>query len=597
MEKNKTTITSRQRLATATARALSQHQNFNPDLAADNMPEGTLPVPKDPTKLTQLRAVTDAMALRQRYHNTAIHCRWQPTTSPARKLFAIAEQIRCETRGSCHLLGVKANLATAHGTQYRNRNAIPMGPQSLEQVVGLIIRDRLLGVDLPEPLRIQLSNHQDALWPKIGRYMTGLERYVDDQVAFGRNLIGMIKALGLQSGTCREESSSSDLQDQCEAPGTNNQVAAVTPENRRKNPRGHHHHDLQDIDPSAEHHERSEKHADRYQQYKRPHRRFISTDPQDNKSIGYRVYTQKFDEEVTAASLCSTEELIKLRKRLDKQFPPIRRHLSRLSRLLQLRFRTPQYSNWDFDQEEGELDPNRLSRVLIAPQSPIAFKTASRDGDCDILVTILIDNSGSMRGKPITVAALSADMLAATLERCSIKVEILGFTTRKWNGGASRQQWVDDGCPPSPGRLGDLLHIIYKSADTPWRRSRNGMGLTQRTSLLKENVDGEALLWAYQRMRYRPEPRQILMVIADGAPQDDATLSANGFSYLDHHLRRVIDFIETRTPIELVAIGIGHDITDYYQQAIRLNQISDLGLEMTKSLCRLFSQKQKRNYR
>ncbi|PID40905.1 MAG: cobaltochelatase subunit CobT [Proteobacteria bacterium] len=594
MEKNKQIITSQRRIATSTARALSQHQDFNPDLDADPPLEGILPVPTDPIGLTQLRAATDSLAMRQRHHDTRVHSRWLPATAPANKLFSIAEQIRCETWGSRHLLGVKANLAAAHGAQYQKRKAIALEPQSLEQVVGLIIRNRLIGIDLPEPLRTQLLDHQDALWPKIGRYMVDLEGCVDDQDRFGRCLLGMIKTLGLQSGTCRQENPSSDQQEACESPGTNYAVTAENPEDRRKNARGKHQHDLPDIDPSSEHHERSEKHAERYLQHKRPLRKSPSADLQNKDGDGYRVYTRNFDTEVTAVSLCSTEMLAKLRKRLDKQYPPIRRHLSRLSRLLQLRFRSQAYSNWDFDQEEGELDPNRLSRVLIAPQSPLSFKTISREGDCEILVTILIDNSGSMRGKPITVAALSADMLAATLEQCGIKVEILGFTTRKWNGGASRQQWVDDGCPSNPGRLGELLHIIYKSADTPWRRSKNGMGLTQKTSLLKENIDGEALLWAYQRMRCRSEPRQILMVIADGAPQDDATLTANGFSYLDRHLRRVIDFIETRTPIELVAIGIGHDITDYYEQAIRLNHIGELGLEMTKSLYRLFSQNTKR---
>jgi cobaltochelatase CobT len=462
--------------------------------------------------------------------------------------------------------------------------------------VGLIIRERLLGLDLPEPLSIQLSNHQDALWPTIGRYLTDLEQYVADQATFGRNLIMMFRALGLESEGYQQDGKSTDLTEKCEDPGINNQVAADTPEDRRSNPVGQHHQEMQDIEQSTEHNESSDQHLDHYQRHKRSTHEFISTTSHEQKDIPYRVYSREFDEEVTAASLCSTQELAKLRQRLDQQFPPNRRNLSHLSRFLQLHLRAQQYHSWDFDREEGELDPTRLSRVLTTPLLPPVFKTANQGDNVDTLVTILIDNSGSMRGKPITVSALCADMLAATLERCGIKVEILGFTTRSWHGGASRQKWLDNGCSPSPGRLSDLRHIIYKSADTPWRRSRNGRGLTQKFSLLKDNIDGEALLWAHQRMLCRPEQRQILMVIADGAPQDDATLSANGWLYLDHHLRRVIDFIETRSAIELVAIGIGHDITDYYQQAICLSNIDDLGLVMTKSLCKLFGQKLKRTH-
>jgi cobaltochelatase CobT len=302
----------------------------------------------------------------------------------------------------------------------------------------------------------------------------------------------------------------------------------------------------------------------------------------------YRSYTTEFDEVVVSEDLCDTEELSRLRQQLDQHLANLQGVVSRLANRLQRRLLAKQTRSWEFDLEEGILDAGRLTRVVIDPVHPLSFKI-ERDTDFrDTVVSLLIDNSGSMRGRPITVAAMSADILARTLERCGVKVEILGFTTRSWKGGLSREKWVNEGKPKTPGRLNDLRHIIYKAADQPWRRARRNLGLMLREGLLKENIDGEALLWAYQRLVGRPEQRRILMVISDGAPVDDATLSANPGNYLERHLRDAIDFIENRSDVELTAIGIGHDVTRYYRRAVTLIDAEELGGTMMNALADLF---------
>jgi len=305
----------------------------------------------------------------------------------------------------------------------------------------------------------------------------------------------------------------------------------------------------------------------------------------------YKIYTGQFDEVVNAKELCEPEELQKLRKMLDKQLTHLQGVITRLANKLQRKLLAQQTRSWKFDLEEGILDSARLSRAVANPYWPISYKQESETEFRDTVVTLLIDNSGSMRGRPITIAAMSTDILARTLERCGVKVEILGFTTRAWKGGSAREKWLSDGKPHSPGRLNDLRHIIYKPADSPWRHTRSNLGLMLREGLLKENIDGEALLWAYHRLMGRPEQRKILMVISDGAPVDDSTLSANQGNYLEEHLRRVIHFIEGKTPIQLLAIGIGHDVTRYYQRAVTLVDAEELGGAITEKLAELFDEK------
>jgi cobaltochelatase CobT len=307
----------------------------------------------------------------------------------------------------------------------------------------------------------------------------------------------------------------------------------------------------------------------------------------------YKVFTNQFDEEIGAEDLCDAEELKRLRNYLDKQLSNLQGVVARLANRLQRRLMAQQNRSWDFDLEEGVLDASRLTRVVIDPMHPLSFKMEQDTEFRDTVVTLLLDNSGSMRGRPITVAATCADILARTLERCGVKVEILGFTTRAWKGGQSREKWLASGKPPNPGRLNDLRHIVYKSADTPWRRARRNLGLMMREGLLKENIDGEALIWAHNRLLGRPEQRRILMVISDGAPVDDSTLSVNSGNYLERHLRQVIMDIENRSPVELIAIGIGHDVTRYYKRAVTIVDAEELGGAMTEKLAELFAEKQR----
>ena len=304
----------------------------------------------------------------------------------------------------------------------------------------------------------------------------------------------------------------------------------------------------------------------------------------------YHVYTNQFDEIVNAEDLCDSDELTRLRNYLDKQLSSLQGIVARLANRLQRRLMAQQNRSWDFDLEEGLLDAARLSRVVVDPLHALSFKVEKEMRFRDTVVTLLLDNSGSMRGRPITVAATCADILARTLERCGVKVEILGFTTRAWKGGQSREKWLAAGKPQSPGRLNDLRHIIYKSADTPWRRSRRNLGLMMREGLLKENIDGEALIWAHNRLLGRPEQRRILMVISDGAPVDDSTLSVNSGNYLERHLRQVIGDIEGKSPVELIAIGIGHDVTRYYRRAVTIVDAEELGGAMTEKLAELFNE-------
>ncbi|MGH6917873.1 MAG: cobaltochelatase CobT-related protein, partial [Geminicoccaceae bacterium] len=310
--------------------------------------------------------------------------------------------------------------------------------------------------------------------------------------------------------------------------------------------------------------------------------------PPGGEGLAYRVFTTRFDEVVEAHELCSVLELARLRSQLDHQLGRLQGMVGRMANRLQRRLLAQQTRSWDFDLDEGLLDTARLTRVVINPEHPLSFKLEKDTDFRDTVVSLLIDNSGSMRGRPIAVAAMCADILARTLERCGVKVEILGFTTRSWKGGQGREQWLREGKRPNPGRLNDLRHIVYKPADSPWRRARRNLGLMLREGLLKENIDGEAILWAHQRLLGRPEQRQILMVISDGAPVDDSTLSANPGNYLEQHLRQVIEWIEQRSPVELLAIGIGHDVTRYYRRAVTISDPEQLGGAMLSELAELF---------
>ena len=540
--------------------------------------------PKTPKAgdMTRLRGMSDQLALRLRYHDRRVHHGRVPSGDDARKLFDALEQVRVEALGCRRLAGVKHNLASLIEERCQGFDGISGRDQAqLGTAVDLILREKLVGRPLPAAARPMVDQWREWLGERIGAHLKRLGESIDDQDTFARAAADLIRALDLMADDTEDgETDENETADEAapETPKPGDSLA-----------------DTDTIEAGA-----WEEVADSGED------RLTVGDGEEpaGPTMGerhwpdnsaplhetYRVYCTEFDEVVEAETLCDSEELARLRAQLDRQLYRLQGVVSRLANRLQRKLMAKQTRSWDFDLEEGILDAGRLARVVVDPVHPLSFKM-ERDTDFrDTVVSMLIDNSGSMRGRPITVAAMSADILARTLERCGVKVEILGFTTRAWKGGSTRERWIVDGKPPGPGRLNDLRHIVYKSADQPWRRGRKSLGLMLREGLLKENIDGEALLWAHARLLGRPEQRRILMVISDGAPVDDATLSANPGNYLERHLRQVIDWIETRSDIELTAIGIGHDVTRYYRRAVTIVDAEELGGTMMQNLSDLFDE-------
>jgi len=431
---------------------------------------------------------------------------------------------------------------------------------------------------------------------KIGEELADLRGSCADQAAFGRHARKLLTELGVDAPSeaddpTPEEEEDADAGDQTE--GEETPESTVGDESPDLSASGDYESD--EVDPGAGQDEQESEGSDQTpdapdvgEEPGDPGRRML--DPTFESGEGYRAFTEAHDETVAAEGLCDADELAKLRRMLDQQLSALQGVIGRLANRLQRRLMAQQRRSWLFDQEEGALDAGRLARVIANPTTPLSYKREKDSEFRDTAVTLLIDNSGSMRGRPITVAAMSADILARTLERCQVKVEILGFTTRAWKGGEARRAWLEAGKPANPGRLNDLRHIIYKPADAPWRRARRNLGLMLREGLLKENIDGEALLWAHRRLLGRPEHRRILMVISDGAPVDDSSLSVNPGNFLERHLREVINAIETRSPVDLVAIGIGHDVTRYYRRAVTIVDAEQLGGAMMEKLAELFEQ-------
>ena len=532
--------------------------------------------------VTRLRGMSDQLALRLRYHDRRVHRRRIPAGADARRLFDALEQVRIEALGCRRLAGVEHNLAALTEERCRDFDGISGRDEAqLGPAIDLMLRQKLGTRPLPTAARPMVDQWRQWLGKRIESHLNRLENCIDDQDAFARAAAGLIRALDLTVDDTEDGDTEDDeTADEAEPEGPDPQDS------------------LSDADASeaGAWEEDADSGEDRLalgdgEEPAGPtmgERRWPDNALPVHET--YRVYCTEFDEVVEAGSLCDAEELAMLRAQLDRQLYRLQGVVSRLANRLQRKLMAKQTRSWDFDLEEGILDPGRLARVVVDPVHPLSFKM-ERDTDFrDTVVSMLIDNSGSMRGRPITVAAMSADILARTLERCGVKVEILGFTTRAWKGGSTRERWIVDGKPPGPGRLNDLRHIIYKSADQPWRRGRKNLGLMLREGLLKENIDGEALLWAHARLLGRPEQRRILMVISDGAPVDDATLSTNPGNYLERHLRRVIDWIETRSDVELTAIGIGHDVTRHYRRAVTIVDAEELGGTMMQNLSDLFDE-------
>ena len=543
--------------------------------------------------MTKLRGVSDSLALRLRYHDEAIHRKNLPSGAEARAVFEAVEQVRCESLGARRLTGVADNLGALLEERCRAKGFAGVTERkdaNLADVLGLIARQRITGEAPPEAAERMVEIWRGWLEKRLGQRMCKLAESADDQEAFAARMMDVIQALNLIDD--RADPLDPDDPDRDDDAGDDDPDSGdqeLEADGAMAGQRGEG--ELVDDGDTSDSDSDELMAGDGDEEPAGPSpwdHQWMKNDLPSEAT--YRVFTTAYDEIVEAETLCEADELARLRHQLDQQLSHLQGVVSRLANRLQRRLMAKQTRSWEFDLEEGLLNAGRLARVVANPLQPLSFKQERETEFRDTVVTLLIDNSGSMRGRPITVAAMSADILARTLERCGVKVEILGFTTRSWKGGTAREKWVNGGKPKNPGRLNDLRHIVYKSADMPWRRARKNLGLMLREGLLKENIDGEALLWAHQRLLGRIEQRRILMVISDGAPVDDATLSANPGNYLERHLREVIHWIETRSDVELAAIGIGHDVTRYYRRAVTLIDAEELGGAMMKNLTDLFDE-------
>ena len=532
-----------------------------------------LPVPPrlvSAADMGRLRGAADAQALRIRYHDAKLHRRRLPSGREARDVFEAAEQVRVEALGCKRFAGVAKNLVKHLEYRCRLQGSDDVGERDTAQLadaIALMVREKLTDGPLPEAAATMIELWRPWLHETVGDHVGKLADCIENQESFSALVREMIKALDLGDEGAEAEADGMTASDSGEGEFDQETEVGLAAADERYVP------GLGDEDPAGPASWRSQW--------------------PENSSLReptYHAYATTFDEVVDAATLCETEELTRLRAQLDQQLSSLQGVVARLANRLQRKLMAQQNRSWQFDLEEGLLDSGRLARIVANPVHPLSFKQEKETDFRDTVVTLLIDNSGSMRGRPITVAAISADILARTLERCGVKVEILGFTTRAWKGGSAREKWVAENKPANPGRLNDLRHIVYKAAEAPWRRARRNLGLMLREGLLKENIDGEALMWAHSRLLGRAEQRRILMVISDGAPVDDATLSANPGNYLERHLRDVIDYIEARSPVELTAIGIGHDVTRYYRRAVTIVDADELGGALMQNFTDLFDE-------
>ena len=549
----------------------------------------------------RIRGEADAMALRRAHHDPAAHLAHRPQGDLARRVYEGAETARIESLGANAMLGTAGNLDAAldHRCRSTNFGAGSEDPEAiLAPALEFLLRERLTGRPLPESAERVAAVWREKVEARAGKAIEGLMGQLHDQAQFSKTIRSIIRDLtasdvpGEDAETSEEDQSEQQEDNESQAgeedASTEEQMGASSEQmeagetedldGEEANVSVDQDADLDADDSPDEEDDGSKPLRPNYQQ------------GDDRDRFVYNVFTRAHDETAYAPDLCDAEELTRLRAYLDHQLQGLQGAVAKLANKLQRRLMAQQNRSWSFDLEEGVLDTARLTRVITDPTAPLSFKQEDDTKFRDTIVTLLLDNSGSMRGRPIMVAALCADILARTLERCAVKTEILGFTTKAWKGGLSREDWVKAGKPNGPGRLNDIRHIIYKAADMPWRRARRNLGLMMREGLLKENIDGEALLWAHDRMLARPEQRKILMVISDGAPVDDSTLNVNIGNYLERHLRQVIDEIENRSPVELIAIGIGHDVTRYYKRAVTIVDAEQLGGAMTEQLASLFDE-------
>jgi cobaltochelatase CobT len=594
------------RVTAATMRAIAHKGELNvsfapgqPGLAGGEarLPLPARDLPAEDVALT--RGAADSLALRLRHHDNKLHARETPRNEAAREVFEAIELARVEAIGALQMKGVAANLAAALDDHCRQRGFNRVADREhapLGDALRLLAREAMTGVAPPASGRRLVELWRSEIGEAARADLAELGELMHDQRAYAKAVRRLISDLDLDPGTEDLEADDSEQQDNNdsqqddpnEAKGEGGEKDAAEAAQMEGSEAEEGEEDSGESDSESDKEMKGEGGEDSPNRPGRPPEPDLRRRGQNEPA--YRPFTEEFDEEVQAADLCDPDELARLRQLLDQQLLHLQTVVGRLANRLQRRLLAKQNRSWEFDLEEGLLDSARLPRVVANPEMPLSYKRERDTEFRDTVVTLLIDNSGSMRGRPITVAAMSADILARTLERCGVKVEVLGFTTRMWKGGQSRERWIAAGKPVNPGRLNDLRHIVYKSADAPWRRARKSLGLMLREGILKENIDGEALLWAHNRLIARPEQRRILMVISDGAPVDDSTLSVNPGNYLERHLRDVIDWIETRSPVELIAIGIGHDVTRYYRRAVTLVDAEQLGGTVMEQLAALFDE-------
>ncbi len=591
---------------TGTARAIAREPELDvnytaeaPGLQGDTirvpMPGRNLP----PEQAAEARGFADSFALRLRHHNARLHAIHAPTEPTARACYDAVEAARYEALGENNYAGMRNNLGAALDVKLAadpiarasNSDEVPM-----QTALALLLREKLTGQPIPEVAQNGVEMVREFIESRTGDDFEQLAHSIEDQQAFQSLSLDLLRHLELTRAEDVEQPADEEGDDQAGDESGDDQQDDDSEQGEQSQ---------QSQEMSAEQGE-GEDEGDGEQQAEQQEQELTDGDmgdegeegmmpvrpnrpwTEDPANFDYSIYTEEFDEVVEAQELCDQDELGRLRAYLDSQLTGLQSVVTKLANRLQRRLMAQQNRSWDFDQEEGLLDAARLARVVISPGHSLSYKMEQDQEFKDTIVTLLIDNSGSMRGRPISIAAISADIMARTLERCGVKVEVLGFTTRAWKGGQSREKWLAGGKPANPGRLNDLRHIIYKKADEPMRRARKNLGLMMREGLLKENIDGEALLWAHTRLLARPEDRRILMVISDGAPVDDSTLSVNNAGYLESHLRKVIDWIEKQSPVQLVAIGIGHDVTRYYKRAVTIMDVEQLGGTIIEQLADLF---------
>jgi cobaltochelatase CobT len=601
---NETPLEQFKQVLTGTARALAHEPEVElaftadaPSQAGKNfkvpMPGRLLP----PDQVAEARGFADSFALRLKHHNPARHAALRPSEVIAGAAFDAVENARVEALGSRNMAGIAANLG--HALELKMRTDPIARAQAPDEVpistaLSLIVRERLTGAPVPAGAAAGVDMLRGWIEENAGSDLDALALALDDQNAFAALTQSMLEHLNLtegdvdpsdadEGGDDAEDAQDQDGDSEDDGEGEAGQAEARAEPQQGEGEETEADYDGEDMDDQDG---ADGEMGDDGMQPVTPQRRNWDHLPQSD----YKIWSTKFDETITATELADEEELNRLRAYLDQQLSNLQSVVTKLANRLQRRLMAQQNRSWDFDQEEGMLDAARLARVIVSPGSSLSYKIERETDFRDTVVTLLIDNSGSMRGRPISIAAISADILARTLERCGVKTEILGFTTRAWKGGQAREDWLAAGRQPMPGRLNDLRHIIYKKADEPWRHAKRNLGLMMREGLLKENIDGEALLWAHNRLIARAEDRRILMVISDGAPVDDSTLSVNHGGYLEQHLRKVIEMIETRSPVQLVAIGIGHDVTRYYKRAVTIMDVEQLGGTMIEQLAGLFDE-------